>query len=666
MKKIEYGTSEYVAAFNILSAYGTEGSDEVQVAWGLVESGKKAQPHQHSEKEIYVIISGQGVANTRDEEFPVKSGDVILIDPLEIHYLTNDNAENLLFADLYWQPKTSEIRDNSSKAKNPNAPIFVFSPPPTPNGDLHLGHLSGPYLGADVYKRFERMRGRRVFHLTGSDDYQSYVRSLAKKTGVTEFEIASQYSLAVRKTLDLFDVEYDYYLCTSTDEPYSTYMQKCFKDLTGNLEFTSAPALLDSNTNEYLYEVDVRGECPACGSNGNGNICEQCGEPNLCVDLKNSISNISNTATSLAQADRFMLPLHKYYDVIRAHLDQSKVSPRVRVLAENILKREPFNLPLSHPEKWGVKVDEKDHSDQSIWVWVNMFYGFMYGLEALGIKLGEDWSQPDNDWHIVQFFGFDNSFYYTVLYPVLFKLSYPSWNVTVDYNYNEFYLLENEKFSTSRRHAIWGKEILNPDTVDIIRYFLSKTRSEYKQTNFDLSNLLNEAEATLISKWEKWVVELQRKVGEKFSGVTPSTGLWMPEYSSYIKSLEYKQKEIAVYYSSQSFSLTSVIKIIDSMVDDVISFSGYNDSLRENQSLYSYYRTAVALEITTLKSLAEMIYPIMPRYSKHLLSLLGISDDPKWPESVTLLDGGIKMNVERGDFFSAGHAFISDYKAGRS
>ncbi|SIT19449.1 methionyl-tRNA synthetase [Thalassolituus maritimus] len=667
MKKAEYGVNGFEEAFNILCSHSDEVYGEIQIAWGVVEPGHTSQPHQHSEKEVYIIISGNGFAHSRNEEFSVKAGDIILIDPLETHYLSNNSDTPLVVADLYWHAGSSELNViQANKANNLDTPIFVFSPPPTPNGDLHLGHLSGPYLGADVYKRFERMRGRKVFHLTGSDDFQSYVRSLAEKSQGSEYEVALQYSDAIRHTLDLFDVEYDNFLCTSTDEPYKVYMQAQFNALREYLDYVKGPSLFDATTNQYLYEVDVRGECPTCGSDGNGNICEQCGAPNTCVDLKNSFSNITNTKAQHGESERFSLALHRYYQVIRDHLDQSKLSPRVRVLVEDILARETFDLPLTHLEKWGVKVGDQKYDDQSIWVWVNMFFGFMYAIDCLGKRQGEDWSEPSDDWKIVHFFGFDNSFYYTVLYPVLFKLAYPSWKTQVDYNYNEFYLLEHKKFSTSRRHVIWGKEILNHHTTDIIRYFLSKTRSEYDQTNFDLSELLADIESTLINKWENWTAALQQKVKNDFAGVTPSTGLWMPEYGAYVDSLASKLQQISVYYTSENFSLRAAIKAIDSIVDDVISFSAYCNALKTSENFHSYYRTVVALEVSTLKALAEAVYPVMPRYSKHLLTLLGMSETPTWPDKVTLLDGGIQMDVESGNYFAEGYSLIKQYRSGRA
>ena len=125
---------------------------------------------------------------------------------------------------------------------------------------------------------------------------------------------------------------------------------------------------------------------------------------------------------------------------------------------------------------------------QVIWVWIELGFGFIYGIETLGRKLGKDWqvADPQDDWKIVHFLGYDNTFYHSIFSPALYKIASPGWTPDIDYNVNEFYLLDGDKFSTSRRHVIWGKDILTPDNVDAIRFYLSLTRPETRRTNFTL------------------------------------------------------------------------------------------------------------------------------------------------------------------------------------
>ena len=160
------------------------------------------------------------------------------------------------------------------------------------------------------------------------------------------------------------------------------------------------------------------------------------------------------------------------------HHHVGRAPARLRELAHRIFARDRLDMALSHPASWGVRPDQDDVPGQVIWVWIELAFGFIYGIESLGRTLGEDWraDAPQDDWKIVHFLGYDNTFYHSILGPALYKLASPEWIPDVDYNVNEFYLLDGDKFSTSRRHAIWGKDILGPDTVDGIRFYLALTR----------------------------------------------------------------------------------------------------------------------------------------------------------------------------------------------
>lgn len=657
MKQYKFDSAKFDSAFNILNSNHMKLNDNVNMLWCVVSPGEISKPHSHRERELYLIVSGSGVAHTQKEEFNVSTGDIITISPHDIHYISNNGADKLIFVDMYWN---SNECNTKSKIIDKN-PIYIFSPPPTPNGDLHLGHLSGPYLGADVYKRFEQMRGREVYHLTGSDDYQSYVRSLARKQERNESYICTHYASRIREVLDLFKVEHDNFLQTAEDQEYSEYVKQRFNDIKDKLDLKDVSVPYDNKLNQYLYEADIGGKCPTCDNPTNGNICEDCGEPNSCLDLKESKSNITFLVPGYRDLVQYSLPLHEYHDQILLHLDKSNVRPRVRLLAEKILKRKGFDVSLTHPEIWGVKLGDENVPNQSIWVWVNMLYGFLYAIEKITHKQGKSWEKVKDNCEIVHFFGYDNSFYYTVLYPALLELSYPGLKASFSYIHNEFYLLNNQKFSTSRNHAIWGREILNEDTVDIIRYFLSKTRAENKQTNFNMSELISDAKKVLVTKWQNWVFSLQNKVEKTFSGRVPDTGLWLSKQETFVRALEYKIAEIELYYSRDGFSLRSAIRESENIFDEIIDFSDESIYLSKDDSLKDYYRTSVAIELMTLRIVAKLIYPIMPGYAMHLLSLIGLNDNPTWEDKISYVEVNSSMDTENNDYFTKGFEFIENY-----
>ncbi|ACU75172.1 Methionine--tRNA ligase [Catenulispora acidiphila DSM 44928] len=650
-----YNESELFAAFGIeMSAVEGIG---VGAGWGRIAPGSATVSHGHDETEFFVIVAGVGELALDGRAHAVQPGTVVLCEPFEAHTITNIGDSDLIFFTQYWRD-SARARSSALSRVRPNLterPQFVFSTPPTPNGDLHLGHLSGPYLGADVYVRYQRLLGNRAWHLTGSDDYQSYVTAVAAKDGVTPAEAAAHYSAEIAATLKAMDIDVDEYYVTSVAEGYPEGLQGYFSRLvdSGHVSPASTPALFDAETHEYLYEVNVGGSCPACFSPAGGNICEECGEPNLVADLVDPVSGISGTAPKQADAERYTLPLHEFADIVADHHRRGRVPIRLRELAQRVFAHERLDLPVSHPSGWGVQPAEDDLDGQVIWVWPEMSYGFLHGIERLGAELGELWSsrEPSRDWKIVHFFGYDNSFYHSILYPVLYRLAHPEWNPDIDYHVNEFYLLEGQKFSTSRRHAIWGKEILNPGTVDAVRYYLSSTRPEGERTDFRRAEFDRACAETLVGGWEQWLHDLGARLDAGFGGTVPDAGTWTSEQTAFLARLSLRLDEITAALNPEGFSLRSAAQVLDAIVGDARAFSRQQSALAGIDRWNSEARTAIALELAAARLLAAASAPLMPRFSAKLAAALGIPAITSWPDAADLVEPGSRNTLSDTRFF---------------
>lgn len=655
-----YSESELSEAFGIdMSSVDGLG---VGAGWGRVAPGVTSTSHQHDETEFFVIVAGAGELNVDGRKHPAKPGTVVLFEPFESHTITNTGETDLVFFTQYWRD-SARARASAQSRVRPNhteRPQFVFSTPPTPNGDLHLGHLSGPYLGADVYVRYQRLIGNKAWHLTGSDDFQSYVEAVAKRENKTCAEVAAHYSAEIAATLELMDISVDEYYVTSVAEGYPEGLQRFFSRVveSGRVSPKATPALFDAETGEYLYEVNVGGLCPGCANPTGGNICEECGEPNLVADLGDPTSRISTTAPKNADAERYTLPLHEFADAVAEHHRLGRVPARLRELAQRVFARESFDLPVSHISDWGVRPAEGDLDNQVIWVWPEMSYGFLHGIERLGADVGESWKsdEPSSDWKIVHFFGYDNSFYHSILYPVLYQLAHPEWNPDVDYHLNEFYLLEGQKFSTSRRHAIWGKEILAPESVDSVRYYLSRTRPEGERTDFRRAEFESARTDTLVGQWEEWLTDLGARVHSGFDGVVPDAGTWTSEQTAFLARLSLRLDEITAALNPEGFSLRAAAAALDGIVTDVRAFSRQQSVLAKNDRWSSEARTAIALELAAARLLATGSAPLMPRFSAKLAAALGIPAIENWPDTADLVEPGSRCTLADTRFFSNGPA----------
>jgi methionyl-tRNA synthetase len=629
----------------------------VGTGWGRVAPGRSSDSHHHDETEFFVIVAGRGEIEADGERYPAEPGTVALFEPFESHVLTNTGDTDLVFLTQYWRDADRAVASAGSgrRAGFGERPVFVFSTPPTPNGDLHLGHLSGPYLGADVFVRFQRMNGTRAWHLTGSDDYQSYVVAAAGRDGRTPAETAAHYSAEIARTLRAMDITLDQYTVTDTAEGYREGLQAFFSRLvaSGGVRVEEHDALFDAATGRYLYEVDVRGLCPGCGSGTSGNICEECGEPNVVVDLGEPASGVSDAAPRRAPAARWSLPLHAYGDRVAAHHRLGRVPARLRELGDRLFRRDRLDIPVSHPSDWGVPPADDGVDDQVIWVWPEMSYGFLHGIQSLGARVGEEWraADPRRDWKIVHFFGYDNSFYHGVLYPVLYELAYPDWAPDIDYHVNEFYTLEGSKFSTSRRHAIWGKEILTPDSVDAVRYFLSRTRPEGRRTDFTRAAYESALDDTLIGTWQHWLNDLGERIVKHHDGTAPDAGNWTPEHTAFLARLGSRLDAVAGALRSDGFSLNQAAAVLDGIVEDAVRFSEQEGRLAQVPGWEAETRTATALELAAARLLAHAAAPVMPRFAGRLAAALGMPEPTAWPRTVELVAPGSPVALADAVFF---------------
>lgn len=657
----EYGAGEIHRAFGIdLSDVDLGRVEEVGVgaAIGRVGPGVMTDPHQHDELETFVIVAGRGDITVDGKSRQVAAGTVIQFEPFETHTLRNTGEDDLLFTTFFWRNPDRAARKapETDRRRFGERPLFVFSTPPTPNGDLHLGHLSGPYLGTDVYVRFQRMNGANVWHLAATDDYQSYVAERAGREGRDPAETAAHYSAEIRATLELMDIEIHQFNRTSAAEGYRESLQAFFSRVvaSGLVTPREGAALFDGETGEYLYEPYVSGGCPACGSPAGGNICEECGEPNFCVDLLEPRSSTSSASPRRGVLTRYTLPLHELSADIAAHHHLGRTPARMRELADRLFKRERLDMAISHPAEWGVPPAEAGAPEgQVIWDWVDLAYSFLHNIQLLGERLGEDWraDAPGQNWKIVHFLGYDNTFYHSILSPALYKLAYPDWAPDIDYHVNEFYELDRSKFSTSRRHAVWGKDVLGPHSVDAVRFHLARTRPEGRRTNFTAEDYDATVRDVLEGTWQRWLNDLGARVEKGYDGLVPDAGIWTPEHTAFLARLGARLAELTGSLGHDGFSLNNAAAALAGIVEDVTAFSQRESATAETEEWKDETRTAIALELAAARLLAYGAAPVMPRFAARLAAALGEPPPSTWPKIVTLVPAGTRVDLARRVFF---------------
>lgn len=368
----------------------------------------------------------------------------------------------------------------------------IIAPPPTPNGDLHVGHISGPYFGADVLRRYLDLRGDRVVSALSVDFNQTYVVTTAERLGVDPVGLAHRSHADVMASLSAANIHFD--VVGMPDEDYSRYVSDWFRQLhaAGVFDRVRQKVPFDVRRGRHLFEAYASGWCPICLAGTKGNICEACGNPNEAASLfgLHPTGGQPDDPIEHVEVTSLVLDLERWRKPLDRHLREmaSQLRPNLRRLVDEMFSRPLPAFPITFPSSWGIPAPFPDSEGSVLNVWAEMVPGHYYWLEQAHRQRGG--SNPlvgGGDVRYVQYLGFDNSFFYVFGHLALALAAreagvpalLPSAFVT-----NEFYLLDNFKFSTSQGHLIWARDFLNEVPRDEARFFLALSNPEVQQANF--------------------------------------------------------------------------------------------------------------------------------------------------------------------------------------
>ncbi|MEE4418761.1 class I tRNA ligase family protein [Streptomyces bugieae] len=391
----------------------------------------------------------------------------------------------------------------ADRAERPRS-FLVTATPPTTNGDLHLGHLSGPYLAADVFCRAQRMLGHTALYVTGGDDHQSYVVATARRLGVEPTDLAARCNRDIRETLHLADIAVDAF--TTPDEPYRARVRDFFARLhrAGRLARRTWTFPYDPATGRHLLEGFAAGYCPACLAETCGAICETCGHPNEPATLLyQTPTGAGQAVTEPREADVLVLPLEDYRGRFEAFYarHRSTMRPHVLRFVDEMLARPLPDFPVSYPADWGIPVPVDGFPGQVLNVWAEMLPGLTHMAATARAGLAPARPAPDvwardSGYELVQFLGYDNTFYFAFAHLGLGfahgGLIEPAAIIT-----NEFLHLEGAKFSTSRGHLVWARDLVTKHGADAVRFHLALANPEHQPADFSEADFLTTVDARL-------------------------------------------------------------------------------------------------------------------------------------------------------------------------
>jgi methionyl-tRNA synthetase len=363
--------------------------------------------------------------------------------------------------------------------------VIVTATAPTPNGSLHLGHLSGPFIASDIAARAARARGRRTLTVSGLDPHQNYVPAKAAKEGRTTGAMLDDYESLVRRSLSAARISYDLFADPRADRGYRDAVAGLLRALAdaGAVPAERFTLTRCGGCGTVLHYVHASGDCPRCGAASSGGTCEACGVYTTAANLGQSRCGRCGGVPESFEAEVPLLRLESWRAVLTETWSRAVMPARVRSLLAWYLTNGLPDVPIAYPADWGIEYD-----DLRIDVWAEMGLGL---LANIGARLDPAASTPDGyvaAWQQVgecwNFLGIDNAFYFGVLFPALFAAAGlgPGWlgGMVV----NGFYRLEGLKFSTSRGHAIWAHEFLAAQDPAMVRMFLCWDRPDRYESGF--------------------------------------------------------------------------------------------------------------------------------------------------------------------------------------
>jgi methionyl-tRNA synthetase len=364
----------------------------------------------------------------------------------------------------------------------------IVIPQPTVNGPLHIGHLSGPYLGADVASRAARARGERVLTLAGIDVHPNYVLTKAETLGVDVEEMVARYRAQITAAYAGARIGYDAFL-DPQDADYEQAVAGMLRELVENGTVPMREMTLHrcSDCGRTLHHSYVVGKCPVCGTGSNGTSCEGCGGFTSAQILVDPCCTRCGGAPEPMVVTVPVLPLEDYRERLTAEWVQAEWPHRVRTVLEQYQRAPLPDYPLAYPTNWGIECDGP-LAGMRVDFPAELGFSYLYGpakvLRPEAKTLAERvaaWTEVDGVWH---FNGMDNTFYFTVLYPAILAAAGVPEPKARGAVVNELYLLEGRKFSTSRNHALWADEFLATEDPELVRLYLSWDRPDRYESDF--------------------------------------------------------------------------------------------------------------------------------------------------------------------------------------
>ena len=406
---------------------------------------------------------------------------------------------------------------------------------PYANGGVHIGHLAGVYVPADIYVRYLRLKNKDVMFIGGSDEHGVPVTIRARKEGITVQEVVDRYHNLIKKSFEEFGISFDIYSRT-TSKVHNKFASDFFRTLYDKHELVekTEKQFCDEVTGEFLTDRNIVGTCPRCGAEGAyGDQCEKCGATLSPEELINP-TNKNNPGHGLVKkaTKNWYLPLNNYQDWLKQWIleDHKEWRPNVYGQCKSWLDMDLQPRAMTRDLDWGIPVPVEGAEGKVLYVWFDAPIGYISNTKELCDAHPEKWGSWQKWWQdpesrLIHFIGKDNIVFHCIVFPTMLK-AHGGYILPDNVPANEFLNLENDKISTSRNWAVWLHEYLNdfPGKQDVLRYVLTANAPETKDNNFTWKDFQERNNNELVAVYGNFVNRALQLTKKYFGGVVPECG----------------------------------------------------------------------------------------------------------------------------------------------
>ncbi len=408
--------------------------------------------------------------------------------------------------------------------------ILVCVAWPYVNGEPHLGHIAGNNLPADIFARFHRMIGNNVLMVSGSDQHGTPVTIRAKEENTTPKKIAEKYHTIWSKTFKELDFSFDLYTKTGTDN-HKEIVQNLFKSLNekGFLEEKYSEQPYSEESEMFLSDRYIEGDCPHCPSRTKGDQCDDCGKDFEPIDLKNLISTIDNSEVTFKRTKHIYLKLPKFQEELDKWIKSKTYwRPAVKNQSLGFLSNGLIERAITRDIDWGIEVPIEGYEDKRIYVWFEAVIGYLsasieWSQSKDGISNKKDiwkdwWLNPDSKHFYFQ--GKDNIPFHTIILPAILMGS-GKYNLPYDVVANEYLNFSGKQFSKSKNWAVWVSDFLKEYDSEALRYYLSSIMPESSDSDFTWESFFDSNNNELVATFGNLVNRIQSLIKNNFNNIIP-------------------------------------------------------------------------------------------------------------------------------------------------